>query len=108
MKVEFALAEEVEMRPLTGDPNVSTHEPAPKARMIVRFDGEDAIKLTGAQWTVYPPFARLQEAEWTLANADMALTILERFAKSGALPSRLMISMSEAEMDLMAVLRNRV
>jgi hypothetical protein len=94
------------MRPLTGDA-LQVAEPSPKATMTMSFDGEVAIELTDAKWTVYPPFARIDEAAQTLKDCEVAMGLLESFAKSGNLPARLMKDRTDEEMELLARLRRR-
>lgn len=99
MRIVFAVAEEVALQPLErtimGDGEVvarmSVGDPAPTARFTLHFDGEKAIELTGARWTVFEPFRRMAEAERFLKEAELAHSIIKklkgddcfRFRKSG-------------------------
>lgn len=83
MKIVFAVAEEVALRPLeetriSAESIVSGAMPAPTARFTLHFDGEKAIELTGAHWTVFEPFLRMAEAEQFLKDAELAHAILRK------------------------------
>lgn len=77
MKIELEVSESPREL-LDIQPRDTGMVPSPKASMKLKFDGELAMELTNAEWTLYPPYARMQEASDALRDAEISHRILKK------------------------------